>query len=63
MQATYEDAGLILRLYELRREEKLRTARAAISEVREGGVYGRGSGREKVGEGDEFEVRLISSDR
>ena len=35
----------------------------AISEVREGGVYGRGSGREKVGEGDEFEVRLISSDR
>jgi hypothetical protein len=27
-QATYEDAGLILRLYELRREEKLRTARA-----------------------------------
>jgi hypothetical protein len=28
MQATYEDAGLILRLYELRREEKLRTARA-----------------------------------
>ena len=27
-QATYEDANLILRLYELRREEKLRTARA-----------------------------------
>jgi len=26
-QATYEDANLILRLYELRREEKLRTAR------------------------------------
>ena len=27
-QATYEDANLVLRLYELRREEKLRTARA-----------------------------------
>ena len=27
-QATYEDANLILRLYELRREEKLREARA-----------------------------------
>ena len=27
-QATYEDAQLVLRLYELRREEKLRTARA-----------------------------------
>ena len=27
-QATYDDANLILRLYELRREEKLRTARA-----------------------------------
>jgi hypothetical protein len=27
-QATYEDANLILSLYELRREEKLRTARA-----------------------------------
>src|SRR5690242_1017797 len=26
-QATYEDANLILRLYELRREEKLRAAR------------------------------------
>jgi len=26
-QATYDDANLILRLYELRREEKLRTAR------------------------------------
>jgi hypothetical protein len=26
--ATYEDANLVLRLYELRREEKLRTARA-----------------------------------
>jgi hypothetical protein len=28
MPATYDDANLILRLYELRREEKLRTARA-----------------------------------
>lgn len=28
MQATYEDANLILRLYELRREETLRKARA-----------------------------------
>jgi hypothetical protein len=27
-QATYEDANLVLRLYELRREEKLRAARA-----------------------------------
>ena len=27
-QATYDDANLVLRLYELRREEKLRTARA-----------------------------------
>ena len=27
-QATYEDAQLVLRLYELRREEKMRTARA-----------------------------------
>jgi len=26
-QATYDDANLILRLYELRREEKLRKAR------------------------------------
>jgi hypothetical protein len=28
MQATYEDANLILKLYELRREEKLRQARS-----------------------------------
>jgi len=27
IQATYDDANLILRLYELRREEKLRQAR------------------------------------
>ena len=27
MQATYDDANLILRLYEIRREEKMRTAR------------------------------------
>ncbi len=32
---------------------------AAISEVREDGVSGRGSGREKVEEGEEFEVRGI----
>ncbi len=31
----------------------------AISEVREDGVSGRGSGREKVEEGEEFEVRGI----
>src|ERR1700730_13892593 len=30
-QATYDDVNLILRLYELRREEKLRTARAWFS--------------------------------
>src|SRR6185369_17843159 len=30
-QATYDDANLILRLYELRREEKLRTAREWFS--------------------------------
>jgi len=45
------------------RKFKTERAKTAISEVREGGVSGRGSGREKVGEGDEFEVRLISSDR
>jgi len=27
-QATYDDANLLLRLYEMRREEKLRAARA-----------------------------------
>src|SRR5947208_11980957 len=30
-QATYEDANLLLRIYELRREEKLREARAWFS--------------------------------
>jgi hypothetical protein len=30
-QATYDDVSLILRLYEMRREEKLRTARAWFS--------------------------------
>ena len=30
-QATYEDAQLVLRLYELRREEKMRTAREWIA--------------------------------
>ena len=30
-QATYDDANLILRLYELRREEKLRKAREWFS--------------------------------
>ncbi len=30
-QATYDDVNLILRLYEMRREEKLRTARAWFS--------------------------------
>ncbi|MGZ4808220.1 MAG: hypothetical protein ACXV7D_02725, partial [Thermoanaerobaculia bacterium] len=31
--ATYEDASLILRLYDLRREEKLRTARKWFGSV------------------------------
>jgi len=30
VQATYEDANLILRLYDLRREERLRAARKAF---------------------------------
>ena len=30
VQATHEDANLILRLYDLRREEKLRAARKAF---------------------------------
>ena len=34
-QATYEDVNLILRLYDMRREEKLRAARAEIFQARD----------------------------